>query len=116
VDVLETWIGEFGLEELPNSAVMRHLVAGHHDCLDGSGYSLGLKGDAIPMEARIIAVADVLGALTSHRPYKQPWCFDDAIAELERLVAIGKFDGDGVAAVKRRREEIIRIRDRFSDM
>ncbi|MEB3352650.1 MAG: HD-GYP domain-containing protein [Cyanobacteriota bacterium] len=115
VDVLEKLIGEFGLEELPDSSVMRNVVAGHHECLDGSGYPLGLKGDAIALEARIIAVADVLDALTSHRPYKQPWSFEDAVAELERLVACGKFDADCVSAVKRHRQEVLSIRDRFKD-
>jgi len=115
VEVLEKLIGEFGLEELPDSAVMRNVVAGHHECLDGSGYPLGLKGEAIPLEARIIAVADVLDALTSHRPYKEPWSFEDAVAELERLVATGKFDADCVAAVKRHRGEVMAICDRFQD-
>ncbi len=115
VEVLEKLIGEFGLEELPDSAVMRNVVAGHHECLDGSGYPLGLKGEAIPLEARIIAVADVLDALTSHRPYKEPWSFEDAVAELERLVATGKFDADCVAAVKRHRDAVMAICDRFQD-
>lgn len=115
VEVLEKLIGEFGLEELPDSAVMRNVVAGHHECLDGSGYPLGLKGEAIPLEARIIAVADVLDALTSHRPYKEPWSFEEAVAELERLVATGKFDADCVAAVKRHRDAVMAICDRFQD-
>lgn len=115
VDVLERLIGEFGLEDLPDSAVMRNVVAGHHECLDGSGYPLGLAGDAVPLEARIIAVADVLDALISHRPYKEPWSIEAAIAELERLVACGKFDRDCVAAIKRQRQAVLAIRDRFSD-
>ncbi|MFU8886480.1 MAG: HD-GYP domain-containing protein [Cyanobacteriota bacterium] len=115
VDVLEKLIGEFGLEELPDSAVMRNVVAGHHECLDGTGYPLGLKGEAIPIEARIIAVADVLDALISGRPYKQPWTIEAAIDELDRLVASGKFDADCVAAVKRHQLDILAIRDRFND-
>ncbi len=115
VDVLEKLIGEFGLEELPDSAAMRNVVAGHHECLDGTGYPLGLKGEAIPIEARIIAVADVLDALISSRPYKQPWTIEAAIDELDRLVASGKFDADCVAAVKRHQHDILAIRDRFND-
>ena len=115
VEVLDRLIGEFGMEELPDSQVMRNVVAGHHECLDGSGYPLGLKGDEVALESRIIAVADVLDALISHRPYKEPWTMEAALAELERLVATGKFDADCVAAVERRQEEIIAIRDRFSD-
>ena len=115
VAVLERLIGEFGMEDLPDSAVMRNVVAGHHECLDGSGYPLGLKGDAIALEARIIAVADVLDALTSERPYKQAWTIEAAIEELQHLVAIGRFDADCVAAVERQREQVAAIRDRFRE-
>ena len=45
----------------------------HHERWDGSGYPDGLKGDAIPLPARIVALADVFDALTSERPYKRPW-------------------------------------------
>jgi HD-GYP domain-containing protein (c-di-GMP phosphodiesterase class II) len=95
---------------------MRNVVAGHHECIDGSGYPLGLAGDAVALEARIIAVADVLDALISHRPYKQAWSLEAALEELHRLVSIGKFDADCVAAVDRHREEILAIRDRYSDV
>ncbi|MFM7674170.1 MAG: HD domain-containing phosphohydrolase [Synechococcus sp.] len=116
VEVLEKLIGEFGMEALPDASVMRNVVAGHHECIDGSGYPLGLSGDAVTLEARIIAVADVLDALISHRPYKEAWSIEAAIAELERLVAIGKFDADCVAAIERHQDEVLSIRDRFSDV
>jgi HD-GYP domain-containing protein (c-di-GMP phosphodiesterase class II) len=115
IDVLERMIGEFGFEQLPDAQVMRNVVAGHHECLDGSGYPHGLRGDQIALEARIIAVADILDALTSHRPYKQPWAIEAAIQELERLVATGKLDADCVAALKRHSSDIEQIRDRFRD-
>ena len=116
VEVLEKLIGEFGMEALPDASVMRNVVAGHHECIDGSGYPHGLKGDAVALESRIIAVADVLDALISHRPYKQAWPIEKAIEELERLVAIGKFDGACVEAVKKHRDAIVAIRDRFSEV
>ena len=94
---------------------MRNVVAGHHECLDGSGYPNGLQGDAIALESRIIAVADILDALTSHRPYKEPWTIEAAVAELERLVAAGKLDPDCVNAVKRHIPAVEAIRDRFRD-
>lgn len=115
LDVLERLIGEFGLESLPDAQVMRQVIAGHHECLDGSGYPFGLRGDEIALEARIISVADILDALTSHRPYKQPWDLEAAFAELERLVQAGKIDGDCVAALRRHRDEVAAIRDRFRD-
>ncbi|MFM7312503.1 MAG: HD-GYP domain-containing protein [Cyanobium sp.] len=115
IDVLERMIGQFGLQRLADAAVMRNVVAGHHECLDGSGYPQGLRGDQIPLEARIIAVADILDALTSHRPYKPAWTLEAAIAELERLVAAGKIDADCVAALRRHPDEIRAIQDRYGD-
>ncbi|KQN94613.1 MULTISPECIES: response regulator [Stenotrophomonas] len=54
----------------------------HHERYDGSGYPDGLVGDAIPLEARIVAVADVFDALLSPRPYKEAWSMDAALAYL----------------------------------
>ena len=54
-------------------AVARDIACYHHEKWDGTGYPVGLEGDAIPFPARIMAVADVYDALTSKRPYKEPW-------------------------------------------
>ena len=115
IDVLDRLIGEFGLEELPDSAMMVNVVASHHECLDGSGYPKGLMRDQIPLEARIISVSDIFDALTTHRPYKEPWPLEAAIAELERLVQIGKIDADCVAALKRHPDDVNAIRTRYPD-
>jgi PAS domain S-box-containing protein/putative nucleotidyltransferase with HDIG domain len=61
-------------------AVMVHQ---HHERLDGSGYPQGLKGDAIALEARILAVADVVEAMASHRPYRAGLGIDVALKEIE---------------------------------
>jgi len=55
----------------------------HHERMDGSGYPRGLKGEAILLEARITAVADVVEALSSHRPYRPAFGIDMALAEIE---------------------------------
>jgi PAS domain S-box-containing protein len=55
----------------------------HHERLDGSGYPNGLKGEAISMEGRILAVADVVDAMQSHRPYRPALGLDAALAEIE---------------------------------
>jgi putative nucleotidyltransferase with HDIG domain len=60
-----------------------HIILCHHERYDGSGYPKGLKGEAIPLEARIFAVADTLDAVTSHRPYRAPRDFGAARRELE---------------------------------
>lgn len=56
----------------------------HHEKWDGSGYPNGLSGEHIPLEGRIVAVADVFDALTSERPYKKAWTVDDALALLSQ--------------------------------
>jgi len=56
----------------------------HHERIDGSGYPQGLKGEEIMLEARIMAVADVVEAMSSHRPYRPGLGIDKALAEIER--------------------------------
>ena len=59
------------------------MVYQHHERLDGSGYPRGLKGDEIILEARILAVADTVEAMTSHRPYRPSLGIDSALEEIE---------------------------------
>jgi HD-GYP domain-containing protein (c-di-GMP phosphodiesterase class II) len=61
-------------------------VRHHHERLDGRGYPDGLAGDEIPLEARIIFVADAFEAMTSDRPYHEGIPVDDAVAELRRCI------------------------------
>ena len=60
------------------------IAACHHECWDGTGYPAGLKGDAIPLAARITSVADVFDAMTSDRPYRPGLSMDEALAEIVR--------------------------------
>ncbi len=60
-----------------------NIILCHHEKYDGTGYPRGLKGAAIPLEARVFAVADTLDAVTSHRPYRAPRDFRAARRELE---------------------------------
>lgn len=68
----------------------------HHERWNGTGYE-GLSGEAIPLEARITAIADVYDALISERPYKEAWNPEAAVAEIERLSGT-HFDPDAVEA------------------
>lgn len=73
------------------------MVLQHHERLDGSGYPQKLKGEAILLEARILAVSDVVEAISSHRPYRPALGIEAALAEIER--GSGKqFDAAVVAA------------------
>ncbi len=60
------------------------IAIGHHEKWDGTGYPYWLKGDNIPLSARIVSIADVFDALTSDRPYKEAWSVDKAIELLEK--------------------------------
>jgi HD-GYP domain-containing protein (c-di-GMP phosphodiesterase class II) len=94
-----------GLENVAGIDVLRNIVAGHHERLDGSGYPHGLTGEAIPLESRIVAVADIFDALTSRRVYKDAWPVAAAFAALESLAADGKIDAECVAALRAGGEE-----------
>lgn len=59
------------------------IVYAHHEKFDGSGYPRGLKGDSIPLGARMFMVADVYDALTSERPYRSPMTYDEAALEIK---------------------------------
>lgn len=86
----------------------------HHEKWDGSGYPDGLVGDAIPLAARIVALADVFDALTSKRPYKEPWTLEDTTAYI--LAESGKqFDPDIVAAFKIALPKMVEIRAQLLD-
>jgi len=77
-------IGANMLKEIPFLEKARRLVLHHHERYDGKGYPDGLKGEAIPMGARLLAVADSFDAMTSDRPYRAALSADHAISELER--------------------------------
>lgn len=64
------------------------IVHAHHERYDGKGYPRGLKGEEIPLGARLFMVADVYDALTSQRPYKAPIPHDEAVAEIRRLSGV----------------------------
>jgi len=65
-------------------AFARDIALHHHEKWDGTGYPQQLRGDKIPLSARITALADVYDALRSRRPYKEPWSHTDAVAEIVR--------------------------------
>jgi PAS domain S-box-containing protein/putative nucleotidyltransferase with HDIG domain len=81
-------------------APVADIVRWHHERLDGSGYPDGLAGEAIPLEARIIAIADVVEAMASHRPYRPALGIEAALAEI-REGADRLYDADVAAACER---------------
>jgi two-component system response regulator RpfG len=93
------------------AAVIAH---SHHEKFDGTGYPHGLKGNDIPLEARIVAIADVYDALTSVRPYKAAWPTDEAFHYIEREK--GKhFDGELAELFLARRDDVLTIGEQYAD-
>lgn len=76
----------FGILEGSNWKVIQcaaQIALAHHECWDGSGYPQGLKGEKIPLAARIVSVADVYDALASQRAYKAAWSKDRILQEMK---------------------------------
>ena len=112
--IIDAMLKNFKFDNVKNLGMIYNIVTHHHEQIDGKGYPAGLAGDNIPLEARIIAVADVFDALTSERPYKDAWNNERAFVELERL-ANSKLDAACVAAMIRSADEIREIQASFSD-
>jgi HD-GYP domain-containing protein (c-di-GMP phosphodiesterase class II) len=77
-------VGRRLIERIPFLRGAVPIVYHHHERWDGSGYPLGLRGDAIPLGARIFAVADALDAMTFDRPYSKAMSYEAACREIER--------------------------------
>jgi HD-GYP domain-containing protein (c-di-GMP phosphodiesterase class II) len=115
VELIHSILGEYSLAYLPDSQVLINIVSCHHEFLDGSGYPKALKADEIPIEARIITVADIFDALTSNRPYKTSWSLEDACDELKRMVDNGRLDGACVNALINSIVEVTKIHSQHQD-
>ncbi len=89
------------------------IALNHHERYDGSGYPAGLAGDDIPIEARVVTVADVFDALISPRPYKRAWSVEEALAYIEEQS--GKLlDPDCVRALMANLPRLYEICARYS--
>jgi len=92
----------------------RQIALYHHEKWDGSGYPKGLRGEAIPVESRIAAICDVFDALTSERPYKKAWPYEEALAWVEGEA--GKhFDPGLVKLFMKIAPEVYALKDEFPD-
>jgi len=112
--LIDNMLSNFGLESFQYLNILRNIAEHHHETLDGEGYPHHLRGEDIPLESRIVAVADVFDALTSRRPYKEAWNMDDAFQELRKLAG-SKLDPDCVEALIKNRAQLEEIRDRFQE-
>lgn len=114
LEMIDAIVHNFGLEHLDGLDLLRHIAESHHESMDGSGYPHSLHDAEIPLEARIVAVADVFDALTSSRPYKPSWTNDEAFAWLRKL-SRSKFDQDCVDALLYNAQKVKEIQAQFRD-
>src|ERR1022692_2869926 len=82
-------VGERICAPLKSFRLVLPIIRHHHEKLDGSGYPDGLRGDAIPITARILQIVDVYDALTTERPYKRAFAITDALQIMKEEVAKG---------------------------
>ncbi|WP_137227454.1 two-component system response regulator [Shewanella sp. MEBiC00475] len=110
---------EFGSEIIgehtnPLLRMAREVALYHHEKWNGDGYPFGLKGDNIPLSARVIAIADVFDALTSIRPYKKAWSLEDTMSFIVKQAGI-HFDPSLVPLFVESIDEITVIMQQYSD-
>ena len=113
-EIVDEILSNFGLDGIEYVDVLRNIAAYHHEAINGTGYPSGKSGQDIPLEARIIAVADVFDALTSQRPYKEAWTNESAFEWLKQLAG-EKLDLDCVNALLDNIDEVEKIQQRFKE-
>lgn len=94
-------VGERICSPLKSFRLVLPIIRHHHEKLDGTGYPDGLKGDRIPLAARILTIVDVYDALTTERPYKRAFVRNEALDTMEEEVRRGWWDPDLLAEFRR---------------
>jgi putative two-component system response regulator len=95
-------------------AMAKNVALYHHEKWDGSGYPFGLQGDAIPIEARIVAIADVFDALTTKRPYKHAWAVEEAVVFIKNQSGT-HFDPELIGLLDQVLPKFLEVRERWKD-
>mgnify|MGYP000002679815 CR=1 FL=1 len=113
-EMIDDIIKNFGLDKISDIDVLRNISEFHHEAVNGTGYPEGKSYDEIPLEARIVAVADVFDALTTSRPYKEAWSNDASFDMLKKLAG-EKLDRDCVEALFSNRKEVEEVQRLFKE-
>lgn len=113
-EMIDDIISNFGLDRISSIDILKNIAEFHHEAVNGSGYPAGRMSEEIPLEARIVAVADVFDALTSQRPYKNAWSNEKAFDTLRQLAG-EKLDIDCVNALIENQQKIELIQQQFKE-
>ena len=113
-EMIDDIVSNFGLDGINHINILKNIAEFHHEAVNGSGYPSGKVKEDIPLEARIVAVADVFDALTSTRSYKEAWSNDKAFDMLKQISG-EKLDADCVNALLENRHEVEKIQQRFQE-
>lgn len=113
-EIIDDLLDNFGLENFEYIDILRNIAEYHHETMNGSGYPKGIRGSQIPLEARIVAVADIFDALTSTRPYKEAWTNAQAIQALKKLAG-ESLDQDCVTSLLENIDEVEQIQKQFNE-
>lgn len=113
-EMIDDLLNNFGLLNFEHVKILKNIAESHHEAINGSGYPRGIKGQEIPLEARIVAVADVFDALTSKRSYKKAWSNEEAIQTLQSL-ADETLDRDCVDALLKNMDQVLMIQKHFKE-
>lgn len=106
LEFLERVISKGGMGHLPDIQMLKNIILYHHEKMDGTGYPDSLSGEAIPIEARVVAVADVFEALLTDQPYRPAFTVDEALAEVQSMAG-HHLDPECVQALLNNRDRLI---------
>jgi len=95
-------------------SMSREIALAHHEKWDGTGYPTGLKGENIPLAARVIAIADVFDALTTERPYKKAWSVTDAVTFMTQQSGT-HFDPKLLDCFLVKLDDILKVREKYAE-
>ena len=112
--MVDDLIESFYLKGLQYTDVLRNITLHHHEAVNGKGYPDKLRQDEIPLEARIVAVADVFDALTSKRAYKEAWPNEKAIETMWKM-SREQLDAECVQALIKQLDKVEEIQKQFNE-
>ena len=112
--MIDDLINNFALVNFEHVDVLRNIAEFHHEAMNGTGYPNGISAEKIPLEAKIVAVADVFDALTSVRSYKEAWTNEKAIETLHELAG-ELLDTDCVNALIDNMDKVVVVQEQFAE-